>query len=171
MSTQEIQAAIQRVTSFLKKHPEKARYTDSVATAVVEKGLRCRADGPNGASVVSDMPEAIGGGATAPSPGWLLRAALANCDATVIALRAAQEGITLTTLEVTVDSESDDRGLLGLDKEIPAGPLQMRTRIRIGAEDVPEEQLRSIVEWAEIHSPVADAVCRAVPSAVEVEIV
>ncbi len=98
MSTQEIQAAIKKVVGFLEKYPEKARYTDSAATAVVEGGLRCRVDGPNGAYMVSDMPEAIGGGATAPSPGWLMRAALANCDATVIALRAAQEGITLTTL-------------------------------------------------------------------------
>ena len=171
MSTQEIQAAIENVAGFLEKYPEKARYTDSAATAVVEKGLRCRVDGPNGASMVSDMPEAIGGGATAPTPGWLMRAALANCDATVIALRAAHEGITLTTLEVTVDSESDDRGLLGLDEEIPAGPYHMRTHIRIGTEGVPEEKLRSIIEWAEIHSPVADAISRAVPSTINVEIV
>ncbi len=171
MSTHEIQAAIKKVVGFLEKYPEKARYTDSAATAIVEQGLRCRVDGPKGAYVVSDMPEAIGGGATAPTPGWLLRAALANCDATVIALRAAQEGITLTTLEVTVDSESDDRGLLGLDEEIPAGPYHVRTRIRIGAEGVSEEQLRSIIEWAEIHSPVADAISRAVPSAIDVEIV
>ena len=171
MSTQKIQTGIKKVANFLQKHPEQARYTDSVATAVVEEGLRCRVDGPNGTVMISDMPEAIGGGASAPSPGWLMRAALANCDATVIAMRAAQEGVALTTLEVTVDSESDDRGLLGLDEEIPAGPFHMRTRIRIGAEGVSAEQLQAIVEWAELHSPVADAISRAVPNSVEIEIV
>ena len=116
------------------------------------------------------MPKAIGGGGSAPSPGWLLRAALANCDATVISMRAAQLGVALTTLEVTVDSESDDRGLLGMDDTIPAGALSMRTRVRIGATSVAPEHLREIVEGAEAHSPVGDAVRRAVPSKTEVEI-
>ena len=99
-----------------------------------------------------------------------MRAALATCDATLIAMRAAQEGVELTTLKVTVDSESDDRGLLGMDDKIPAGPLSMRTRIQIGAESVSEEKLRGIVKWAELHSPVSDAICRAVQSKTEVEI-
>jgi uncharacterized OsmC-like protein len=116
------------------------------------------------------MPKAVGGGGSAPSPGWLLRAALANCDATVIAMRAAQLGVALTTLEVTVDSESDDRGLLGMDGTISAGPLSMRTRVRIGAQGVAAKDLRDIVEWAEAHSPVGDALRRAVPSRTEVEI-
>jgi uncharacterized OsmC-like protein len=119
---------------------------------------------------MSDMPTAIGGSGAAPSPGWLLRAALANCDATVIAMRAAQEGVTLTTLEVTVDGESDDRGLLGMDDSIPAGPLSARTRVRIGAAGVGQEKLREIVEWAEAHSPVADAMGRAVPKTLEIAV-
>lgn len=100
-----------------------------------------------------------------------MRAALANCDATVITMRAAQLGVTLTTLEVTVDSESDDQGLFGMDDTIPAGPLSVRTRIRIGADGVEAERLREIVQWAEAHSPVGDALNRAVPMKVEVEVV
>ncbi|HEY3116104.1 MAG TPA: OsmC family protein [Chloroflexota bacterium] len=161
-----MEAAIQ----YLKEHPEEAPYTDSAATAIWERGLRVRAEGPGGALVVSDMPEAVGGEGSSPSPGWLMRAALAACDATLIAMKAAQEGVELTTLEVTVDSESDDRGLLGIDDKIHAGPLNMRTRIRIEAPDAPEEKLREIARWAEAHSPVADAICRSVPSKTEVEI-
>jgi uncharacterized OsmC-like protein len=170
MSVTHIQESIERVIEFLSEHPEKSRYTDKAATAVVEDGLRCRAEGPDGAALISDMPKAIGGQASAPSPGWLLRAALANCDAIVIAMRAAQLGVTLTTLEVTVDSESDDRGLLGMDDSIAAGPLSMRTRVRLGADGATPDQLRGIVEWAEAHSPVGDAVRRAVPSQTEIEI-
>jgi uncharacterized OsmC-like protein len=170
MSVTHIQQSIENVTTYLSEHPLECRYTDSAATAVVEDGLCCRAEGPHGATLVSDMPKAIGGGGTVPSPGWLLRAALANCDATVIAMRAAQVGVTLTTLEVTVESESDDRGLLGMDAAIPAGPLSVRTRIRIGADGIEPERLREIVQWAEAHSPVGDAIKRAVPSKTEVEI-
>ncbi len=170
MSVTHIQQSIEGVIKYLEGHPDECRYTDKAATAVVEEDLRCRAEGPNGAMLISDMPKAVGGGGSAPSPGWLLRAALANCDATVIAMRAAQLGVALTTLEVTVDSESDDRGLLGMDDTIPAGALSMRTRVRIGANGVTPEQLREIVEWAEAHSPVGDVVRRAVPSKTEVEI-
>lgn len=171
MSTTYIQQSIENVIQYLIEHPDECRYTDKAATTVVEEGLRCRAAGPDGATLISDMPKAIGGGGSAPSPGWLLRAALANCDATVMAMRAAQLGVTLTTLEVTVDSESDDRGLLGMDEAIPAGPLSVRTRIRIGADGVEAERLREIVQWAEAHSPVGDAINRAVPMQVEVEVV
>lgn len=168
MSTDHIADSIEEAIEYLSEHPDQARYTDSPATAVVE-GLRSRVEGPDGAVVVSDMPEGVGGTGAAPSPGWLLRAAIASCDATVIAMRAAQEGITLEHLEVTVDSESDDRGLLGMDDSVPAGPLSSRIRVRVAAEGVSAERLREIVEWADHHSPVSDAVRRAVPTTVEVE--
>jgi len=170
MSITHIRQSIENVIKYLFEHPGECRYTDKAATAVLEEGLRCRADGPSGATLISDMPKAIGGGGLAPSPGWLLRAALANCDTTVIAMRAAQLGVTLSTLEVTVDSESDDRGLLGMDDTISAGPLGVRTRVRIGADGVAPARLREIVEWAEAHSPVGDAIRRAILSKVEVEI-
>ena len=86
--------------------------------------------------LVSDMPKAIGGGGATPTPGWFLRAALANCDATAIAMRAAQRGLVLSALEVTVDSQADDRGLLGLrGAGVLPGPTSMR--VRIAAEGVP----------------------------------
>lgn len=170
MPVSRIREALEGAVAFLSANPEKGRCTDKEATAVLEEGLRCRARSPDGASVVSDMPAGVGGAGSAPSPGWLLRAALANCDATVIAMRAARLGLTLTTLEVTVDSESDDRGLLGTDDRVPAGPLLLRTRVRIGAAGVAPERLRELVEWAEAHSPVSDAVRRAVPTSTEIQV-
>ncbi len=170
MSVEHIRKSIEGAVNYLNQHPGEARYTDTAATAIWDRRLRFRAEGPRHVRVVSDMPKAVGGEGSAPSPGWLMRAALATCDATLIAMKAAQEGVELTTLRVTVDSESDDRGLLGIDDKIPAGPLSMRTRIQIGAEGVSEEKLRGIVKWAELHSPVADAICRAVQSKTEVEI-
>ena len=168
MTTDHIRHSIDQAIGFLNEHPEDARYTDRPATAVVN-GLRAQVTGEHGESLVSDMPKGVGGEGSAPTPGWLLRAAMASCDATVIAMRAAQEGIELTTLEVTVTGESDDRGLLGMDDSVPAGPLTARIHVTIAAEGVSPEKLQEIVDWADAHSPVADAVKRAVPTSVVVE--
>src|SRR5438552_18275450 len=110
MPNTDIRGALANAIAYLTAHPDEARYTDSPATAVLESGLAVTVQGPNGASVATDMPKSVGGGDGAPSPGWLLRAAQASCLATLIAMRAAQQGIELARIEVVVDSESDDRG-------------------------------------------------------------
>jgi len=170
MSVEHIQNSVKDVIAYLKDNPQDAKSTSAPITAVMEDGLRCRATGVNGESVVTDMPKAVGGGGTVPSPGWLARAALATCDATRIAMRAAELGIALDMLEVTADSVDDDRGLFGMDKSVPAGSLSLRTRVTIGAAGVNEETLREIVDYAVTHSPVADGCRRATPSTLEVKI-
>jgi len=169
MGTQEIRSAIEAAIGYLTEHPEEARYTDTPAVATVEEGLRCRVTGPAGASVVTDMPPSVGGGGSAPGAGWLFRAALASCIATLIAMRAAQEGVELGGLEVTVDSESDDRGILGMDEEVPAGPLSVRIDVRLSSPGVAPERLKAIAEWGANHCPVCDATRRAVPMTREVQ--
>src|SRR5919106_961411 len=101
----------------------------SVAFAVVEDGLRCRVEGPNGATIHTDMPAGVGGESRAPSPGWYLRAGLASCAATLIIMRAAELGLRLRHVEVAVDSESDDRGILAMDAGVRAGPLSLAARV------------------------------------------
>jgi uncharacterized OsmC-like protein len=167
MPNTKIRDALAQATAYLTAHPAEAHYTDSPATAALESGLAVTVQGPNGTSVRTDMPKSVGGGDAAPSPGWLLRAAQASCLATLIAMRAAQQGIDLGRIEVVVDSESDDRGILGLDDSVPAGPLSSRARVRIGRKDVPPDQLTAIIHWAEVHCPVQDAVRRAIPCTVE----
>lgn len=171
MSVQHIQKSVRNVVTYLTENPEKAIDTGAPITAVMEDGLRCRATGPNGQTVVTDMPEAVGGGGSAPSPGWLWGAALATCDATRIALRAAELGVALETLEVGVESTYDDRGLFGTDETVQAGPLSVRTKVTIGAAGVAADELRAIVDFAVVHSPVADGCRRATPTIVDVVIV
>lgn len=164
MSTQaHVRQSLQGVIEYYTQNPDHALSQDKEAIAVIEDGLRARAAGPDGQTLVCDMPTALGGGATAPSPGWMMRAALANCEAVMIALRAAQLGVELTTLEVRVDSLSDDRGMLGMDDSKPAGPLSMKVGVRIGAQGVSAETLQQIVEWAEKHSPVGEPLARRMP--------
>lgn len=166
MGTAQIAEAISSARTYLAAHPDESRYRDSPATAVVEDGLRVRVTGPDGSFVITDMVTAVGGNGSAPSPGWLFRAAYASCAATLIAMRAAEQGIELGGLEVDVDSESDDRGILGVTQEVPAGPASMRISVRVGPGA--SDAARDIVEWGLQHCPVDDAVRRAIP--VELEI-
>jgi uncharacterized OsmC-like protein len=115
------------------------------------------------------MVAAVGGADSAPSPGWILRAAEASCVATLIAMRAAQLGHRPSSLEVVVESESDDRGILGLDDSVPAGPLSTRIVVRLAASGLGNGEVRELVDWAVDHCPVVDAVRRAVPVSVEID--
>jgi uncharacterized OsmC-like protein len=162
-----IRNAIETASGQLREHPDAAAGTDAAATAVLEDGLRFRVEGPNG-QVTSDMSESVGGRATAPTPAWLQRAALASCDATLVAMEAARDGIELTDLTVTVDSETDFRGILGVDDTIRPGPLAVRVRIELAAANATEDQLREVVQRAESRSPVRDALERAVSMTTEI---
>jgi uncharacterized OsmC-like protein len=169
MGQDAIKRAIDAAVEYLTSNPDEAKYTDSLATARLTdpSALLVTVSGPDGASMTTDMPTSVGGGNTAPSPGWQLRAAEASCVATLIAMRAAQVGVALAKVEVTVDSESNDRGILGIGDEsagaVPAGPLRTRVLVRIGAPEGNHDQVRDIVTWAVDHCPVTDAVRRAVP--------
>ena len=170
MAETDIAAALAGARAWVVAHREEARYQDSVATAVVEDGLRMRVEAPDGTAITTDMVTAIGGGGSAPSPGWLLRAASASCIATLIVMRAAELGVSLDGLEVAVDSESDDAGLLGLDGAVPAGPLSMRVAVRVPGSTAAPGQVREIVAWGIDHCPVFDAVQRAVPVEIDIDV-
>lgn len=163
--------SMQGVIEYYTQNPGQARAQDREAVAVIEEGLLVRATGPNGQTLVCDMPKDLGGGGSAPSPGWMMRAALASCEAVMITLRAAQVGFELTTLEVRVDSVSDDRGMMGIDDTIPAGPLNMKISVCVGAPGIPPEQLKEIVAWAMKHSPVGEPLTRVMPIEYAVKII
>lgn len=171
MSTTEIREALLSADARLAARPEQARTRAAPLTARLTEKLRCDVAGANGEAMRTDMPPALGGDGSAPSPGWYLRAAIASCTATVIAMRAARLDIALTTLEVTVESEADQRGLLGLDDRISAGVATLRTHVRIGAANADAGQLRALVAWGDAHSPVACTVRHAPACALDVDVV
>ena len=164
-----IAEAVARASTYLTEHPDEARYRDSPARARLTAGLVVEVTGPNGERLTTDMPAGIGGTATAPSPGWFLRAATASCVASLVAIRAASTGAILRSVDVEVDSESDDRGILGLNPTIPAGALSIKIVVAIDAAGLDREALEALVAWAVEHCPVSDTVARAVPVSVSVE--
>jgi uncharacterized OsmC-like protein len=125
-------------------------------------------EGPAGERLETDMPAAVGGAGSAPSPGWYLRAAVAACVTSLATMRAAQIGWADLTCSVEVDSESDDRGILGVDPSVPGGPLSMRIGFAMTADGIGLEKLEELAVWAVEHCPVSDAVRRAVPVHIEV---
>ena len=163
--TTEIRNALSEAVDYLREHRSEAKYTDSAATAVLGDGLRVTVTGPGGEKLTTDMPKSIGGRGESPSPGWFFRAAQASCLASLIGMEAARAGVVLRRVEVVVDSESDDYGILGIDESVPAGPLSSAARVRIEA-DGPADR-RALVDAADRHCPVNDAVRRAVPWTIE----
>jgi organic hydroperoxide reductase OsmC/OhrA len=83
-------------------------------------------------------------------------------------MRAAELDIELSRLEVTAESETDMRGLLAVGNGVDPGPARARLRIRLAADGADEQRLEELVQWADGHSPVCDALRRAIP--VELEI-
>src|SRR5688572_6507432 len=170
MAAAHIREALDNGGKLMAEQPEKAKGENAPAPARLLGGLRCEVKGPKGETVYTDMPPAMGGAASAPNPGWLYRAAVASCTSTTIAMRAAKGGIRLSTLEITVESVSDNRGLLGLDEKVSAGLSQIVCRVKIGADGVAPERLRELAEWGDRHSPIA-CTTRSTPDfSVQVEI-
>jgi uncharacterized OsmC-like protein len=161
MAKEQVAASMERVVSALRRKPHAGLHDDTPATVRWEGGLRTVAHSAAGPAVATDMPAAIGGDDSAPTPGWLLRTALAACAVTRIAMEAASCGIALQTLEAEATSRSDLRGLVGLadadGRPVPAGPLAMDLHVRIGAPGVDAALLRALVASTPGRSPVTAA--------------
>src|SRR5256885_13627717 len=149
MDNSTIATALNSLSKAFEANPGKARAKYAPATATLLNGLKCRVTGPSGEQIETDMPGSMGGGGSSPNPGWFFRASLAACCSTMIAAQAARLGIDLTELEVKVAGEGNHRGMLGLDKNISAGHLALRTHVRISSRNANTEELRELVTWAE----------------------
>jgi uncharacterized OsmC-like protein len=167
MASQEIAAAMQRVEAVLRRRPEAGLHDDAPAVARWQGGTRVVSSHSNGTRLLTDMPTELGGSGDQVTPGWLVRAGLASCLATRIALGAAAAGFELAMLEVSAGSRSDARGLFGMPEasgaRVGAGPRDVRLFVRIAAAGVPPERLRILVEESDRCSPVSAALRDAVP--------
>lgn len=174
MASQEIAAAMQRVESVLKRRPEVGLHDDAPAIARWENGTRVVSNHTNGTQLLTDMPTELGGSGEHVTPGWLVRAGLASCLATRIAMGAAAAGFELARLEVTATSRSDARGLLGIPEAsgalVCAGTRDVQVLVRIAASGVPPERLRALIDDCNRCSPVSAALRDAVPITVCIEL-
>ena len=174
MTSEEIAVAMKRVESVLQRRPEAGLHDDAPASARWDGGLKVLATHANGFQLETDMPVEMGGQGQNVTPGWLLRAGLASCTATRIAMAAATEGIVLSALELTASSRSDARGILGMSDgtggAVSAGPRDIHLHVRIRAPAVSKERLKLLVERSNRCAPVTCAMQEAIPVALHIEV-
>src|ERR1700754_874215 len=174
MSAQYVADAMQRVEVVLRRRPDMGLHDDSAAVARWRGSTRIVTSHDNGIEVVTDMPGELGGTGDQVTAGWLLRAGLAACTATRIAMGAAAAGIELTKLELRASSRSDTRGLLGMTESdgssISAGPQNVQLHVTIAANGVPAEKLRALVEESHRCSPVPCAIQEETPVGLHIEV-
>jgi uncharacterized OsmC-like protein len=175
MAAEQIAASMERVVSALRRKPHAGQNDDTPAAVRWAGGLRTVAVSPTGAELSTDMPAVLGGDDSAATPGWLLRAALASCAVTRIAMEAAARGISLQTLEAHATSRSDLRGLVGVAEPdgsvVSAGPLAMHLHVRIGAPGVDAGVLRALVAATPECSPVTCALQQPLAVGLDVDVV
>ena len=106
---------------------------------------------------------AVGGDGDAPCSADVLLAALAACQEITTRMVAANMGIALEELEVTVEADWDPRGTLAMGREFPVGLTAIRahTRVVIPADERGERAerlLRSAERYCVILSTLREGV-------------
>ena len=112
--------------------------------------------------VATDVSPALGGTASAPTPSELLYTALASCLAIGYRMRAAERGIELTHVRVTVEGDADVTGMLTPCATSP-GATALRYRVEIDS-PAPADEVAAIVDIADRLSPVLADLTRPVPA-------
>jgi uncharacterized OsmC-like protein len=118
-------------------------------------------------AVDTDHPVVLCGRDHGATPVELLLLGLAGCLTAGLANIAAARGVTLRTVESTVEGDIDLQGILGLSKDVRNGFEAIRVTFRVEA-DCPPEQVRRLVEQSRARSAVFDVLTNGVPVSVEV---
>jgi len=130
-------------------------------------GAEMQHDAPFQAS--ADHPKVLCGEDNAPAPvEWVLHA-LAACLTAGIANISAARGVTLHSVECSVEGDIDLQGILGLSDNVRNGFQAIRVNYMVKG-DAPEEKLRQIVDQARARSAVFDILTGHVPVRIEVDV-
>jgi uncharacterized OsmC-like protein len=116
----------------------------------------------------ADEPPLLLGKDKGPNPVEYALTALAACVTTSIVYHAAARGITIRSMESTVEGDIDLQGFLGLRDDVPRGYKEIRMAFSIDA-DAPPEKLEEIIQLGPTYSPVFDTITRAVPVSVRLQ--
>jgi uncharacterized OsmC-like protein len=116
----------------------------------------------------ADHPAVLVGKDQGPTPVEFLLHALGTCLTAGIANVAAARGVTLTSVESTIEGDINLLGILGLSDQVRNGYQRIRVNFKI-AGDAPAEKLREIVAQSQSRSAVFDVLTNGVPVEVSVE--
>jgi uncharacterized OsmC-like protein len=106
----------------------------------------------------------VGGDNDAPCSADLLLASLAACQEITLRMVAANMGIALEELEVSVEGDWDPRGTLAMGREFPVGLTAIRARTHVVvANDERGERAERLLRSAERYCVILDTLRRGVP--------
>lgn len=107
---------------------------------------------------------AVGGEGDVPCSGDLLLAALAACQETTLRMVAANMGIDLEELEISVEADWDPRGTLAMGREFPIGITAIRAHTRVVVRgDEREERAARLLRSAERYCVILQTLQAGVP--------
>lgn len=155
-----LKTAIERGIASLKENPGLGRGT-ATTRVTVRDGVTCDIEDGRW-SLVGDEGEGDGGAGLGPDPGVFVRAGLGSCLAMGYAMWAAQIGVPIDSVEVTVEADYDASGGYGIDDTVSPGWGAVRYSAAI-ASSAPPQKVRELVEYADRHSSVLDIIRRAIP--------
>ena len=153
---EKIKQAIERSIKALSLKPSHGQGT-GISKTRIKNGLTCEIQEGNW-KFFADMPESVGGNATAPTPGVYGRAALGSCLAIGYMMQAAKMGIPIDSLEVEVQADYDDGALLGTVNTDP-GYSEVRYTITIES-NAAQDDIMKLLDEADKHSPYLDVFTR-----------
>ena len=115
----------------------------------------------------ADHPLVLTGTDNGPTPVEYVLLGLAACLTAGLANIAAARGVTLRSVESSVEGDIDLQGILGLSRGVRNGYQQIRVGFRIDA-DCSEEQVRELVAQSQARSAVFDVITNRVPVKIDV---
>ena len=138
-----------RAIEVFSKRPESAQVVNR-GIAEVRDGLTCFYEQDDHRLAI-DMPRAIGGSEEGLPPGFYGRAAICGCLAIGIKMTAAREDIHIETVQVGIEQDWDNRGVLAMEGASPV-PRDTRIAIEIRSPE-PEAKIKEMVTRALASDP------------------
>jgi len=113
-----------------------------------------------------DEPPVLLGTNNAPNRVETVLAALSKCMTVSFIYPAAAQGITVESLEHTMEGDVDLHGFLHLSDKVRPGFQNIRVNAKVKA-DAPRAKIQELLEYAKMTSPVMDTLRNPVPVTVE----
>ncbi|MGN6378353.1 MAG: OsmC family protein [Gaiellales bacterium] len=126
-----------------RRDPQSSRITLTARGGGGDGPIACSVD--LGRAVYEAQAHAgVGGAGTAACSGDLLLGALAACAQLTCQMVADAMGLEVRSIDVTVEGDLDLQGTLGINREVPVGFSEIRTRFAIDAPGATSEELDSL---------------------------
>lgn len=145
-----IKKAFERTEKAFTEKPSLAQKIGHVKVCCKD-GLTCEVEAGS-FKFKADMPKAVGGTESAPTPGMYEAAALGSCVTIMAKMWAVKMDVPLNAIQVDVEFDMDKRFLFGIGG-VPAHWSAIRYHISVES-TAPEEEVMHVLDKAHNHSHV-----------------